>query len=369
MEMLESTLKARLEDTLRAIRPADAAATADAKQYLDGLLKPVGSLGKLERIAARIAGMTGSRFNEVARRAIVIMAADNGICAEGVSSAPVQVTAVMTTNFLTGGTGVTVLAEEAKASLRVVDIGIATDLALPGLDVRKRRNGTDNMRRGPAMTRLDALHAICTGIDVAGELADSGIQMLGTGEMGIGNTSTSSAVLHALTGLPLETLIGRGAGMTDEQLAAKTAAIRDAIMVNGPFSGDPVEALAKVGGLDIAGLCGVFLGAAARRIPVVIDGFISSVAALCAFRLCPDARDCMIPSHLSEEAGAQHVCAELRLEPMLNMNMRLGEGSGAALAFPIVDAALAVIRRMKTFEQGLVDPKDYVDKWKEEELP
>lgn len=369
MSNQETLLSQKLTETIQSITPAHAAAADDARQYIDGLLKPVGSLGKLEKIAIRVAGMTGRRFNDMSRKCIVVMCADNGICEEGVSSAPVAVTAVMTGNFLSGGTGVTVLAEQAKSELCIVDIGIASDLELPGLIVRKNRRGTDNMRHGPAMSRLDAMHAICSGIDIVNELAAKGVDLLGTGEMGIGNTSTSAALLHALTELPLETLIGRGAGMTDEQLERKVAVIRDAIAVNAPFSGDPVEAIAKVGGLDIAGLCGVYLGAASHRIPVVIDGFISSVAALCAFRLCPDAQDFMLPSHLSEEAGAQHVSRELGLEPMLNMNMRLGEGSGAALAFLLADSAMAIIQRMKTFEQGLVSKEDYLDKWKDEEKP
>lgn len=350
-----------LKKTAAGIKPAYEASMKEAAERLDKLAKPIGSLGKLESLAVKIAGITGKQSNRFDKKVTVIMASDNGICEEGVSSCPQVVTTVQTLNFLKGVTGVCVLSKHAGADIRVVDIGVASDLEAPGLISRKIRKGTSNMAKGPAMSREEAVKAIETGIETVTRLVSEGYSLFGTGEMGIGNTSTSSAVAMAFLGCGADEAVGKGAGLTEEDYARKKVTIERAIAVNNPDPGDPIDVLSKVGGFDIAGMTGCFLGAAYHRVPVVIDGFISAAAALAAYKLNPLVKDFMIASHCSREPGYILVAKELELEPMLNLDMRLGEGSGCPLAFNVIEAAETVISDMATLEEAMIESDFLVD--------
>ena len=345
----------QLQELLSDIRPADAQAARQAADYCDGLVKPLRSLGRLETLAARLAGITGKVHNQFPKRTVLVLCSDNGVVEEGVASAPQSVTLMQTRNFARGLTGVCVLAKQAGARVLPIDVGVNGEVGDPRVLDRKIRPGTANIRRGPAMTREEALRALLVGAECAREAVDQGDTLLGTGEMGIGNTTTSSAVLCALTGRTPEETTGKGAGLTEEAYQAKLAVIRDALAVNRPDPNDVLDVLAKVGGLDICGMAGVFLGGASRRVPVVMDGLISSVAALCAVRLCPAARDYIIPSHCSKERGYAVAAAELGLEPFLLLDMGLGEGSGCPIAFSLIDFACTMMNDMATFEQAAID--------------
>lgn len=337
----------------------DEEAKIKAKARLDSLAKPLGSLGKLEDIAIQLAGISGEVFNEIDRACIVVMCADNGVVDEGVSSCPKYITKTQTINFIKGVTGIGVLARHEKMDIRVVDIGIDGEISYPGLVDKKIRNGTYNMAKGPAMTREEAIEAIEIGIDQIKDLVDKGYKLIGTGEMGIGNTSTSSAILMALTGCSVNFAVGKGAGLTEEGLKNKKRVISKALEINKPDKNDAIDILSKVGGFDIAGIVGCFLGAAYYRVPIIIDGFISAAAALIAYKLNPIVREFMIPSHNSLEPGFQYIMEELNLSPIFNLNMRLGEGTGCPLAYNIIKAATSVITNMATFEEAeIVD--DYL---------
>jgi len=338
-----------LQKTIASIGPLDREAMARADERLNSLLKPPGSLGKLEEIARQIAGITGSVINKTDKKAILIMCNDNGVTEEGISSFPADVSFLVADTMLKGLAGVAVLGRHAGADLKVVDLGLFKDVPAPGMINRKIRRGTSNFTKGPAMTRDEAVKAIETGIEIALTAADEGYTLLGTGEVGIGNTTTSSAILYALTGESLDILAGRGAGLTDEGLEHKKAVIRKGVEMNRPDPGDPIDVLAKVGGFDIAALTGCFLGAASRRVPIVIDGFISGTAAVLAVRIKPETKNFMFTSHLSDEPGTRKISDILGLEPMLNMGMRLGEGTGCALAFNIIDASMKIMGEMGTF--------------------
>ncbi len=352
----------RYEQVISEIRPADAIARQKASSYIDGLIKPMGSLGKLESLAVRIAGITGkTRGNNLRKRTIVVMCADNGVYEENVASAPKEVTVLMARAMADGKSGMTVLAKEAGSDYHLIDIGIDTDEKLPCLIDRKIAGGTMNFTKGPAMTRQMCIRAVETGIEIVESLHADGYQLIGTGELGMGNTTSSACVLMGLTGLSADKAVGKGAGLTDEAYENKKNVAARAIAVNAPDSNDPIDVLSKVGGFDIAGLTGVYLGAACCRIPVVIDGFISSVAALAAYRLCPLTVDYMIPSHYSKEPGFAYAMKELGIEPMLAMDMRLGEGSGCPLAFHLIDAALAMADGMATFGEAAIDETRLVD--------
>ncbi|HOM43370.1 MAG TPA: nicotinate-nucleotide--dimethylbenzimidazole phosphoribosyltransferase, partial [Bacillota bacterium] len=318
-------------------------------------------LGKLEDIAVKISGITGKQKNRFDKKVTIIMASDNGVVEEGVSAAPQAVTALMTINFLKGVTGVCVLSKHAGADIRVVDIGVASDLEYPGLINRKVRKGTSNMAKGPAMSKEEAISAIETGIEMVSQLVKEGYSLFGTGEMGIGNTSTASAVAMAFLGCSAEEAVGKGVGLTEEGYANKKSVIERAISINKPDPYDPIDVLSKVGGFDIAGMTGCFLGAAYCRVPIVIDGFISAAAALAAYRINPLVRDYIIPSHLSAEPGYSLVINEIGLEPLLDLNMRLGEGSGCPLAFNIIEAAEAIISDMATFEEATIRDDFLID--------
>ena len=342
-------------DILDSIKGLDAKAQTNAQARLDNLTKPLGSLGRLEDIVKQIAGITGQVHPMVDKKTIIIMCADNGVVEEGVSSCPKTVTASVTQNFMKGITGVNVLSAHAGADIVVVDIGVDADLKVKGILNKKIRRGTGNISRGPAMTREEAIRAIETGIELVRELAGKGVNLLGTGEMGIGNTTTSSAVSAVLMGKSVDMVVGRGSGLTDEGLNNKIKVIEKAIDINKPDSNDPLDVLTKLGGFDIAGLVGCYIGAAACRIPIMIDGFIASAAALIAMKLKPETKLYMIASHGSAEKGNSVVHEALGLEPLLMLGMRLGEGTGAALAFHIVDAAITAYNKMGTFEDARID--------------
>ncbi|MDP4146414.1 MAG: nicotinate-nucleotide--dimethylbenzimidazole phosphoribosyltransferase [Bacillota bacterium] len=350
-----------LNETLESIKPNYEDKVLEAQKRLDGLLKPIGSLGVLEEMAAKMAGITGKLNNSINKKNIIIMCADNGVTEDGVSSCPQNLTAIMTENFIKGITGVCVLADHGNSELTVVDVGVNADLKNKKIIKRKVAYGTKNMSKEPAMTREEAIKAIEVGIEMVDKLVKEGYDLLGTGEMGIGNTSTSSAVLSVLSGMSVDEVVGKGAGLTEEQYDNKKAVIKKAIEINQPDKEDVIDVIAKVGGLDIAGLCGCFLGAAKNRVPIVIDGFISSAAALCAYRLNPHARDFMFASHLSAEPGAIYMMKELGLQPFLHLNMRLGEGTGCPLAFNIIEASLKVINNMASFEELTIDTDYLVD--------
>ncbi len=339
-----------LEETMQKIRPVDAAAMAAAKQHWDGLGKPLGSLGRLEKALIRIAGIQRTGDVHIDRKALVIMCADNGVVEEGVTQCGQEVTATVAENFLDEKSCVAIMCRRAGTKICPVDIGMAVDT--PRVEKRKIAYGTKNMAKEPAMTREQAIAAIEVGIAKAEELHAQGYEMLATGEMGIGNTTTSSAMTAVYLGLDVETVTGRGAGLSSHGLQRKIHAIKQAIAVNQPDPEDPLDVLAKVGGLDIAGMCGLFLGGAAQQMPVVMDGFISQVAALTAVRLVPECADYILASHVSEEPGANILLKALEKDAFLTCGMRLGEGSGAVALFPILDFASDIYHKMSTFVQA-----------------
>lgn len=339
-----------LEETIRKIRPVDAAAMAAAKQHWDGLGKPLGSLGRLEKALIQIAGIQRTGDVHIDRKALVIMCADNGVVEEGVTQCGQEVTATVAENFLDEKSCVAIMCRRVGTKICPVDIGMAVDT--PRVEKRKIAYGTKNMAKEPAMTREQAVAAIEVGIAKAEELHAQGYEILATGEMGIGNTTTSSAMTAVYLGLDVETVTGRGAGLSSHGLQRKIHAIKQAIAVNQPDPEDPLDVLAKVGGLDIAGMCGLFLGGAAQQMPVVMDGFISQVAALTAVRLVPECADYILASHVSEEPGANILLKELEKDAFLTCGMRLGEGSGAVALFPILDFASDIYHKMSTFVQA-----------------
>ena len=337
-----------LEETLAAITPLDKKAMEIAQKRWDSIAKPLHSLGKLETLLVQIAGITGNPDIDFFRRALVAMCADNGVVEEGVTQTGQEVTAIVAENFLKGDTSVCAMCRQCNVLVYPVDTGMVTDTKVrTDLKVMK---GTHNMTKGPAMTREEAIRGIMAGVTAAAELKAEGYQILATGEMGIGNTTTSSAVASVLLDQPVETLTGRGAGLTSEGLNRKVAAIKKAIELNRPDPADPVDVLAKVGGLDIAGMTGVFLGGAALHMPVLMDGFISCVAALIAMKLCPTAGDYILASHVSKEPAAHLILEHMGKEAILHADMCLGEGTGAVTLFPVLDMAAAVYHSMSTFE-------------------
>lgn len=342
-----------------AMPAIDAQAAAAALDRQNQLTKPTGSLGQLEDLAVQLAGITGKVRPSVARKGVIVMAGDHGVVREGVSAYPADVTPEMVINFLHGGAAINVLSRQAGAKVVVVDIGVASDIKpLPGLIQRKVAYGTANMLKGPAMTREQAEQAIQVGIDVVNAEIDAGLDLVATGDMGIGNTTPSSAIVAAFTGLPVEQVTGRGTGLDDAGVSRKVAIIREALQVNAPDPQDAMDVLSKVGGLEIAGLAGVILGAASRRVPVVVDGFISGAAALVAAELVPEVKAFMIAGHQSVEIGHRAILERLGLHALVNLNLRLGEGTGAALAFHIVEAACRIQNEMATFAEAGVSDKD-----------
>jgi len=344
-----------LKNYLSSIKSLDTGAMAKAKARLDSLAKPPGSLGKLEDIAIKLAGISGKMNYDTGKRCVIIMSSDNGVVEEGVASAPQAVTCAQTLNFTKGLTGVGVIAKHFNADLIVVDVGVNADIDNTLVRNKKVRKSTWNIARREAMTYDEAVKAILIGIEIALEAVKEGYTLLGAGEMGIGNTTTSSAVLCALTGIAPEQATGKGAGLKEEAYRHKIEVIQKALDINKPEANDPIGVVAKVGGFDIAAMTGIFIGGAYTRTPVVIDGFISMVAALVASRLNPVINDFMFASHVSYEKGFAHAAIALGIEAPLNLNMRLGEGSGCPIMFAIIDTASAVIRDMGSFEQANID--------------
>lgn len=340
------------------IPPFDLSASNQAHGRQQVLTKPSGSLGLLEDLSVQLAGITGKERPRFPRKTVITMAADHGIVIEGVSAYPEEVTPQMVLNILQGGAAINVLARQAGASVRVVDIGVAYDFQnVQGLIHRKIAYGTMNILKGPAMTRTQAEEAIQVGIDVVQLEIDNGLDLVATGDMGIGNTTPSSAITAVLTGLSVDQVTGRGTGLDDKGLSKKIKLIEEAIHFNKPNPQNAMDVLIKVGGLEIAGLVGVILGAAAGRIPVVVDGFISGAAALVASELVPGVKPYLIASHQSVEIGHQAIWNKLGLHPLLDLGLRLGEGTGAALAFHLVEAASRILDEMATFAEAGVSNK------------
>lgn len=350
-------MQKELDALVREVLPLDRSAMTAAEEYQARLAKPPGSLGRLEEISIQLAGITGHVHNALNKKQLFVFAADNGVVAEGVSSAPQSVTKQQTINLMRGKTGAAVLAKHFGCGLTVCDVGVNADIYESAVLNRKIAYGTQNICTGPAMTREQTLQAILTGAEIA-RTVDADV--IGAGEMGIGNTTTSSAVLAVLLGTDVEAVTGRGGGITEESFRKKKAVIRTAIEVNRPDRDDVVGVLSKVGGFDLAAMCGAFLGAAAARRPAVIDGLISAAAALCAVRLCPNVRGYLVPSHASFEIGYRLAMEAMDLRPLFDLGMRLGEGSGCPLAFQVLDAACAVINDMATFDEAGIND-DYLD--------
>ena len=347
-----------LEQALREIRPLDEKASAAARARQDTLTKPLGSLGRLEELSIKLAGIRGEPIPRINHKAIVTMAADHGVVAEGVSAYPQAVTPQMVLNILHGGAGINVLARHVGAKVIVVDMGVASDIEPhPALLSRKIAYGTQNMARGPAMSREQAIKSIEVGLGIIKKEVKKGLDIVGTGDMGIGNTTPSSAVTAAITGEKVAKVTGRGTSIDDKQLAHKIEVIERALEVNKPNADDAIDVLAKVGGFEIGGLTGIILGAAAHRIPVVIDGFVSGAAALIAVGLSPKVKDYLIASHCSVEIGHKITLKYLGLKPILDLELRLGEGTGAALGIFLVEAAAKILSEMATFGEAGVSEK------------
>ena len=352
-----------LTSYLSQVTPPNELAMDEARRYQAKLAKPPGSLGQLEELSIQLAGITGNLHNKIEKKSLLVFAADNGIVEEGVSSAPQSVTLMQTINLTRAKTGASVLAKHFGCDITVCDVGVNADIKDPAVLTKKIAYGTANIAKEPAMTISQADQAILTGIELALKTAKNH-DVIGIGEMGIGNTTTSSAILSVLLDVDVEAVTGRGGGITDESFSKKKSVIRQAIALHQPDKNDVIDVLAKVGGFDIAAMCGAFIGSAIAKKPVVIDGFISVVAALCAVRLCPNVRHYLIPSHASFEIGYKLAIEELQLQPMLLLGMRLGEGSGCPLAFEILNAACAIMNNMATFEQAGIDD-EYLDEIRE----
>lgn len=349
----------RLQEILDKIQPPDSEGRLIAQKRLDRLTKPPGSLGRLEELAAWYIQVTGKIPSLPLKKVIFTFAADHGVAEEGVSAYPRAVTAQMVYNFLRGGAAINVLARHVGAEVRVVDIGVDHEFeGLPVLMHRKISRGTQNMAREPAMSRAQAETAVSTGIELAEEAVRHGASLLGTGDMGIGNTTASSAITAVMTGAPVDDVTGRGTGIGDQALVIKRAVIHQALRINQPASSDPLDVLSKVGGYEIGGIAGLILGAAAHRVPVMIDGFISTAAALIAVGLKPEAKDYLLAAHRSAEPGHQMALDHLGLRPVLDLEMRLGEGTGAALGMGLVEAAIRILTEMATFEEAGVSPRE-----------
>jgi len=348
----------QLPSVIEMIKPLDEETMAEARARQDMLTKPRGSLGRLEELSIKIAGIVRQRAPRLEHKAIITMAGDHGVVVEGVSAYPQEVTAQMVDNFLKGGAAINVLARHIGARVVVVDMGVSANLdSHPLLVSRKIASGTADMVKGAAMSREDAIQAVEMGIEVIQNEVTKGLDIVGVGDMGIGNTTPSAAICAAITGKRVVEVTGKGTGIGDEQLALKVRMIETALALNQPDPRDAIDVLSKVGGFEIGGLAGAILGAAAHSIPVVIDGFVAGAAALLANGLCPRVRDYLIAGHLSSEPGHRVMLDYLRLKPVLDLEMRLGEGTGAALTISIIEAAAKVLAEMATFTDAGVSEK------------
>ncbi len=347
-----------LEETLASIRPLNHSSDTEAQKRLDSLTKPQGSLGKLEELARRIAVIQGKVPPQLGRKLLFVFAADHGIAEEGVSAYPKAVTAQMTHNFLRGGAAINVLARHYGVEVEVIDVGVDYEfVSLPALRHCKVRRGTNNFSRGPAMTTAEARQSIETGIRLVEEVAFKNVFLLGAGEMGIGNTSSAAAILCAFTGVAPRDAVGRGTGIDDTTWTRKVGAVERGLQVNRPDSNDPLDVLTKVGGLEIGAMTGVILGAAVFHIPMILDGFICGAAALLARRFCPHVHDFLFASHLSAETGHGLMLQSLDLAPVLDLALRLGEGTGACMLMGLMEAAAKILGEMATFESAGVGKK------------
>jgi nicotinate-nucleotide--dimethylbenzimidazole phosphoribosyltransferase len=348
-----------LNETIRRISPLDKTSMDSARTRQDTLTKPQGSLGRLEELSIQLAGIQGKPIPQIKNKAIITMAGDHGVVAEGIGNWPQEVTAQMVSNFLRGGAGINAIARQAGARVIVVDMGVAGKLkANPGLLSRKVAPGTRNIAAGPAMTREQAIKSLETGIEIVSEEIAKGLDIVGTGDMGIGNTTPSAAICAVFSGKTSAEVTGRGTGIDDKQLARKIDIVNKSLSVNRPDRSQPLEVLAKVGGFEIGGLAGVMLGAAANRVPVVIDGFISGAAALIATGLAPQAKDFLIAAHVSAEAGHRLMLKHMGLRPVLDLDMRLGEGTGAALGIILCETSVRILAEMATFAEAEVSEKN-----------
>jgi nicotinate-nucleotide--dimethylbenzimidazole phosphoribosyltransferase len=348
-----------LQETLKKIRPLSDEYAAKAQKRLDNLTKPPGSLGRLEEFARRLVMITENAMPDPGKKVVFTFAGDHGVTDEGVSAYPREVTRQMVLNFLSGGAGINVLARHAGSDVVVVDIGVDADFGeVQGLVSRKVVRGTKNMRKGPAMTRMEAEACINAGIELAGHYAKKGYRIFATGDMGIGNTTPSAAIAAVLTGKAVSEVTGRGTGIGDDALQNKIRVIEDSIALNRPDPKDPLDVLAKVGGAEIGGIAGLVLGAAAHRVPVIVDGFISTAGALIASGLEPLTKQYMFAAHNSVEVGHRIMLGMLGLRPVLDLDMRLGEGTGAALAMLLVEAGLKIYREMATFGEAGVSTRN-----------
>lgn len=347
-----------MEETIKKIGALDEHVISAARARQDILTKPAGSLGTLEDISTKVAGITGNAMPEMKDKLIITMAGDHGVTDDGVSAYPKAVTAQMVYNFLNDGAAINVLARHAGARVVIVDMGVAVDFTHERLVSKKIAYGTANMAKGPAMTYEDAVRSIEAGIEVFESEAKKGVDIVGVGDMGIGNTTSSSAIVAVITGEAVKKVTGRGTGIDDAGLEKKIAVIEEAIRVNKPNNKDAIEVLAKVGGFEIGGMVGVILAAASHSVPVVIDGFISGTAALVAYGIAPAVKDYMIAAHRSVEKGHSVTLDYIGLKPLLDLDMRLGEGTGAALGISIVDAACKILGEMATFEDAGVSEKN-----------
>ena len=348
----------KLGHILQQIQPINEDKIATTQRRLDNLTKPKGSLGRLEEIACRLAAITGKAYPTFTQKRIITIAADHGVAVEGVSAYPQEVTAQMVKNFLSGGAAINVLGRHVGAEVVVVDLGVAVDLEPhPNLVSRKIDFGTRNMAHEPAMSREQAIVAIEAGIEIAEEEIESGTNLIGTGEMGIGNTTPSSAITAVFTGASVAQVTGRGTGIDDTTLQRKIDVIQRAIDLHHPDPSDPIDVLAKVGGFEIGGIADVILVSAAHRVPILVDGFISTAGALIAVGLQPDVRGYLISAHRSAEIGHVFALDFLGLEPILDLDLRLGEGTGAALAMPIIEASAKILNEMASFDEAGVSKK------------
>jgi len=349
----------RIKETISKISGLDHALMDKAQINLDNLTKPLGSLGRLEELAKQVVGITGRKNPELKNKVIFTFAADHGVTDEGISAYPKEVTAQMVYNFLAGGAGINVLARHAGARVVVADLGVACDLKpAKELTIKKINYGTKNIAKMPAMTREEAVRSINAGIEVFEDELKKGIDIAGTGEMGIGNTTSSSAITACFTKEPVEDITGRGAGLDDKALQHKVKVIKLALSVNTPDPADPIDVLSKVGGFEIGGLAGVIIASAANEVPIVIDGFISSAAMLIAYHLEPKVRDYAVASHCSVESGHKFILKHIGLKPLFDLNLRLGEGTGAALGISVIDAAVKILTQMATFKSANVSQKE-----------
>ena len=349
-----------LNETLARIKPVDVKLLARAQEKLDNKTKPIGSLGRLEEFARRFAAISGNLSPVIAKKTIFTFAGDHGVVEEGISAFPKEVTPQMVFNFLNGGAGVNVLARHCRSEVRVVDVGVDYDFDdMPGLIRKKIARGTRNFTKGPAMSRDEALAAIGVGIELAAAAKAEGVAMIGTGDMGIGNTTPSSAIIAAISGIPVREVTHRGTGISDAALEIKVGVIERGLAVNLPDRRDPVDVLAKVGGLEIGGIAGLVLGCAANRIPVVVDGFISTAGALIASELHPCVKEYIFSAHRSVEIGHSFMLERIGVEPILDLGLRLGEGTGAALAMGVIEAAVMVLNEMATFDEAGVSEGSY----------